>query len=133
VLYKLDLSDARLALPVAVYDLSPGEGHERFGTTPPAKAKDPRPAFFAPDRPLPGTVPVLAGKEGLRTGKPGDGGAVFFALPADTKAPPAASTPLYEYRHRDGTRRAYLVDPHLSLPGFERAGQPLCLVWRPGG
>jgi hypothetical protein len=133
VLYKLDLSDARLALPVAVYDLSPGEGHERFGTTPPAKAKDPRPAFFAPDRPLPGTVPVLAGKEGLRTGKPGDGGAVFYALPADTKAPPAVSTPLFEYRHRDGTRRAYSVDPHLSLPGFERAEQPLCLVWRPGG
>jgi hypothetical protein len=133
VLYKLDLSDARLALPVAVYDLSPGEAHERFGTTPPAKAKDPQPAFFAPDRPLPGTVPVLAAKDGLRLGKPGDGGAVFHALPADTKAPPATSTPLYEYRHRDSGRRAYAVDPHLSLPGYERAGQPLCLVWRRPG
>jgi hypothetical protein len=129
LLYKLDLSDARLALPVPVYDVSSGEAPEAFGRADAAK-KDARPAFFAPDRPLPDTVPVTAGKDGLRLGGAGDRDAVFYALPADTKSPPAATTPLYEYRQRDGTRRAYSVDPALPLAGYERAERPLCLVWR---
>jgi hypothetical protein len=130
LLYKLDLSDTRLALPVAVYDLSAGEAPDTFGTGRPAKGKDARVAFFAPDRQLPGTVPVLAVKDGLRVGRPDDKEAAFYALPADTKSPPAAATPLYEYRQRDGTRRAYSVDRALALPGYERAERPLCLVWR---
>jgi hypothetical protein len=133
LLYKLDLSDARLALPVAIHDLSPGEVPQTFGTGPAAKGKDTRVAFFAPDRPLPDTVPVLAGKDGLRLGGAGDRDAVFYALPAGTTSPPAATAPLYEYRQRDGKGRAYSVDPALSLAGYERAERPLCLVWRPPG
>jgi hypothetical protein len=128
VLYRLDLDDARLALPVAIYDLSPGKVPAVFGTVHAAKGDTSRLAFFAPDRPLPGTVPVLAGKEGLHLGKTGERGALFHALPA--KAPARAATvPLYEYRQRDGTGRAYSVDAGLSLPGYERVEQPLCRVW----
>jgi hypothetical protein len=133
MMYKLDLADPRLALPVAVYDLSPGVAPTVFGTAA-GKRKEPRVAFFAPDRPLRGTVPVRAGKDGLRVGGVGEAGTLFYALPADTKAPPATAVPLYEYRPRDGTGpRAYSVDRGLAVPGYERAEQPLCLVWRPPG
>jgi hypothetical protein len=127
VLYKLDLGDSRLSLPAAVYDVSPGDVPEEFQARRPEKAT-PRIAFFAPDRALPGTRPVLAGKDGLRLGAEGDAGAVFFALSADAKVPPAATVPLYEYRPKDG-RRAYSTDAKLALPGYERAEKPLCLVW----
>src|SRR2546423_14968955 len=69
ILYKLDLAEPRLALPVAVYDLSPGAVAESFSTTRPLKEKEPRVAFFAPDRPIAGSVPILAGKDGLHVGK----------------------------------------------------------------
>jgi hypothetical protein len=133
VLYKLDLSDLRLALPVAVYDVSAGTIPEKFGVREAVQGKEPRLAFFAPDRPLRGTVPVLADKDGLRVGGSGDREALFYALPADTNAPSAATTPLYEYRSRDGAGRGYSADPALALPGYERAGRPLCLVWRRPG
>ncbi len=130
VLYKLDLADARLALPLAVYDLSPGVAPETFGTIRSVKDKKPRVAFFAPERPLPGTVPVLAEQQGLRLGKTGESGALFHAFPVEKNDPPPATVPLYEYQHQQSGRRAYSVDPALSLPGYERKDKPLCLVWR---
>jgi hypothetical protein len=135
VLYKLDLAEPRLALPVVVYDLSPGAIPEAFGTRSRVGGTRPEPrvAFFAPDRPLRGTVPVLAEKDGLHVGNAEEAGGLFYALPADTKDPPPATTPLYEYRPREGGRRAYSVDPALALPGFERGDRPLCLVWRRPG
>ncbi len=129
ILYKLDLSNPRITLPVAVYDLSLGAAPGTFSTTRPAKGEA-RVAFFAPDRPLPGTVPVIPDKGGLRLGRPGEQGGVFHGLPAETKAPPATTTPLYEYRHRERAQRAYSVGPALSLPGYEPSERPLCLVWR---
>jgi hypothetical protein len=78
-------------------------------------------------------VPVLAGEDGLRLGKPGDGGAVFHALPAETRSPPASCVPLYEYRQRDGKGRAYSVDAGLVLQGYRREERPLCLVWQGPG
>src|SRR5207302_9629410 len=111
-------------------DLSTGPAPERFGTARLGKAGDPRVAFFAPDRELPGSVPLLSGEEGLRLGRPGEAGALCYGFPADTPSPPRTTTPLYEYRPRQGSRRAYSVNPSLSLPGYERPGRPLCLVWR---
>jgi hypothetical protein len=118
---------------VPIYDLSAGAVPERLGTTPDGQAGEPRVAFFAPDRPREGTVPVLAGPEGLRLGRPGEAGALCYALPADAKAPPRTTAPLYEYRPRKGGRRAYSLNPSLSLSGYERAERPLCLVWRRPG
>src|SRR5262249_3282025 len=79
-LYRLDLGDPRLALPVAVYDVSPGEVPEAFQARRPDKGA-PKVAFFAPDRALPGARPVLADKDGLHLGREGDSGAIFYALP----------------------------------------------------
>ena len=132
IMYRLNLSDPRLALPVAIYDVSPGASAEAFGVGL-SSAKQRPLAFFAPDQPLRGTVPVLTGDNGLRVGKPGEAGALFHALPAETKDAPATTVPLYEYRHRDGKRRAYSVSPAASIPGFERVERPFCLVWRGPG
>ena len=129
ILYKLDLSDSRMALPAAVYDLSSGTAAEAFGTTLPLKEKEPRVAFFALTRPLTGSVPILAAKDGLRVGKMEENGELFHALPADAKAAPGM-TPLYEYRQRNGPRRAYSIEADLSLEGFERVERPLCIVRR---
>jgi hypothetical protein len=46
------------------------------------------------------------------------------------KNAPTATVPLYEYRQTEGGRRAYLIDPVLSLAGYERVEKPFCLVWR---
>ncbi len=121
VMYRLDLADPRTALPVAVY---PGPA----GSFETGAARGREAAFFAPDRPLPGTLPVIAHDGNLRLGQQGEAGAVFHALPAIAKPPAEIAAPLYEYRQRDGKRRTYSVEP--DLLGYERAEQPLCLVWR---
>lgn len=124
VMYRLDLTDPRTALPVACYALKGGAAFTTAPTT------DGEPAFFAPDRPLPGTISVHADKDGLRLGKHGEASAVFHALPPDTAKPPAPTVPLYEHRQRGGTGRVYAVGAARALPGYERAAKPLCLVWR---
>jgi hypothetical protein len=130
VLYRLDLSDPRLAIPTPVYDVSPeGAAPEAFAAVRPEKGDSARVAFFAPDRPFRGSVPVVAGKDGLEVGaKPEE--VLFHALPADAEKPPSETTPLYEYRPKGGGRRAYSTDPDLALPGYERQEKPLCRVWR---
>lgn len=131
VLYKLDLSGPRLWLPTPVYDVSAGDAPAMFTAARPAK--NPRIAFYAPDRPFHGAVPVLAGKDGLHVGAPEEKGALFYALPANAKDPPAGARPLYECRRRDGDRRAYSVGADLPPTGYVRSERPLCLVWRRPG
>jgi hypothetical protein len=134
ILYKLDLADPRVNLPVPLYNLS-GEGPPaRFGTVRELKAQQSVPAaFFALDRPGEGTVPVYAGDKGtLRIGASEDRQSVplFHALPADSKQPPATTTPLYEFVHKDGRKRAYSTEGKWSSPGYERSAKPIGLVWR---
>ena len=60
IMYKLDLTDERLALPVPVYELTDPDGSRRFATLnqlPEGKAAQPI-AFFALDRPTAGAVAV---------------------------------------------------------------------------
>jgi hypothetical protein len=143
VLYKLDLSDPRLALPVPVYLVAAEGEPNRFATWPHlGQPRANRPiAFFALDRPGPGTVPVYAteaadGGRGLQAGTapaapPGRQPVpVFHALPAEAKEPPAPAVPLYEFVHAGGQKRAYALDPSWSRPGYLRSHRPVCLVWR---
>jgi hypothetical protein len=104
VMYKLDLSDPRLNLPVPVYRTQGGgfaTGPDRAGSGPPG--------FFALPRPGTGTVPVVSVGGTLRVGD-GTSKPLFHALPADAKDPPKAAMPL-----ADGPK-----------PG----ARPVCLVWR---
>ena len=127
IMYRLDLSDARLALPAPMYDISAGDLPNKFSRR---GKRDSRAAFYAPDRPLAGTVPVVADGDAWRVGD-GASAAVFYALPADAKAPPKSTTPLYEYRASGS--RAYSMNPALRLAGYEKIAKPLCLVWRSPG
>jgi len=87
------------------------------------------PAFFALDRPRPGSVPVYAAG-GLTLRAPGpDAKPAFHALPAALRDPPATAVPLYEFVHKDGRRRAYATDKEWREDGFTRQARPICLVW----
>jgi len=143
IMYRLDLADPRLALPVPVYNVASGKLPNRFAT---GRTAHPDPtswriAFFAPDRAAPGTVPVyavpLAG-EGMRlsvgapTARPAEkeGSPLCYALPADMKNPPAATIPLYEFIGEDGSARAYSTDASASFEGCRRREPAICRVWQ---
>ena len=104
ILYKLDLADPRLNLPVPIYRVEGGYAPKSPGHPP---------VFFALDRPGPGTVPV---------GEP----ARFHAIPIDGKEPPATTTLLHESKAKDGST-AYFTDE--DRPAREPA-RPVGRVWR---
>ena len=116
IMYKLDLSSPRLALPVPIYDLSKDGIPSKFATAHDATSSPPI-AFFAPDLPGLNTLPVTLGKTKI------------YALPADTPNPPPTTTPLYEFVSADGTH-AYTTDASWSKDGFRRSEHPICLVWK---
>ena len=82
ILYKLDLGDPRINLPVPIYQVD--------GQTMAKSAGHPV-AFFALDRPKSGTIPI---------GEP----ARFFALPLESKDSLPTTTILYESLLKDGSR-----------------------------
>jgi hypothetical protein len=128
VMYRLDLADARLALPVAFYpreDDTPASVHD---LKPGAEL---RPAFFALDRPVPGAVPVHRTVEGRLTlagpkGRP----PLFYALPPQTSPRPPETAPLYEFTDPQRNRWAYGVESERGPDNYRRGEIPLCLVWR---
>jgi hypothetical protein len=129
IMYKLDLADARLALPVAYYDLSrDGElAGSRIGDAHAARAAKRgaalAPQFFALDREVDGATPVYLAQESREPRRP-----TFFAVPADAASPPADTVPLYEFTR--GDERVYSTDASVEAEGFERSRKPLCRVWR---
>ena len=134
IMYKLDLADARLTLPVPVYDISEAGAGRRFATCGgvPKDATDLPIAFFACDRAAPGTVPVYANANGLALGDPAAGAAqapVCYVLPAESTVESVTTVPLYEYVGADG-QHAYSTAAEWSRPGYQRAGEVFCRVWR---
>jgi hypothetical protein len=143
IMYRLDLADPRLVLPVPVYRDADGYSTARRET---ARAGglasgDSELAFFALDRPREGAVPVFAdrledGGFALRLGaqpgvpEPEHAEPCFYALPAQTEPRPATCVLLFEYMSDDGSRRLYATEQDAVSAGFRRADNPLCLVWR---
>jgi len=102
VMYKLDLDDPRLNLPVPIYRVD-----GRFAPRRPGH----RVAFQALERPAPETVPV----------------GPFHVLPLGIKDPPSTTTVLYEARGPAGPY--YFVEPAgLALFG----GRPVGRAWKAG-
>lgn len=145
IMYKLDLADERLVLPVAVYEGGSSEGPNRLATAERlAQRSDAfRPeqiAFFALDRPKPGCVAVYSAEspsgEALAVGAPLERAdetvspPVFYALPSGLEDPPATTVPLCEFVQVESGRRVYRVDGDWSAPGYRRSQAPVCLVWR---
>jgi hypothetical protein len=148
LMYQLDLSDRRLALPVAIYELSRDrDGSQRLVTKTGLADLDtmpaPQVAFFAPEREGIAWLPVYEGESAadgwsLRVAAAGgaaeSGGAVtkplFYVLPADFKDTTSTTVPLYEYRSETSGRRFYSVDVLNSNARGSPKPRVLGRVWR---
>ncbi len=146
VMYQLDLSDPRLALPVAIY-LSPASARAAARLAPSAAPKEREPsggrrvAFFAPDRPGIATLPVyeeydIKTGQTLRvgtSGQPGEPGGpqpLFFLLPADLKDYTSATAPLHEWSAEGSTARVYSTDTRSPQAGGRWTSKVLGRVWK---
>jgi hypothetical protein len=142
IMYRLQLDDPRLALPVPVYHEAPASEGGRLATrtqlTTPRAPR--RIAFFALDRPTRRAVAVRrrtdagGGNPRLMVSRGDVGGddrsIAFYALPADVEAPPATTVPLYEFVAEDGRQRVYATGPKRPPAGYRRNDTPVCRVWR---
>ncbi|MHC5538367.1 hypothetical protein ACYOEI_09075 [Singulisphaera rosea] len=139
VMYRLDLGDERVNMPVPVYRRDdPGKG-KGFATGRGADvpASSARVAFFALDHPSSRSVP-LGFKDDPKGGRrlvildraaPEASRAAFHALPAELDDPPATTALLFEYVAKDGMS-LYSLDPELADPSLQRSVRPVCRVWK---
>ncbi|HEX5104816.1 MAG TPA: hypothetical protein VFV87_13440, partial [Pirellulaceae bacterium] len=138
IMYRLDLADERLVLPVPLYDAEKNGAAADFAWR---DAEDARQAefekiaFFALDRPRQDVVPVYRVNEGgtarLTTGPPPnqrDAPPLFWALADGEKDVPGTS-PLSEYVSDSGKPPLYDVRRDRQPFGYKRADRPLCRVW----
>jgi hypothetical protein len=141
IMYRLDLADPRLDLPVPVYRLARGG----LGPSPRLGPDDTRlrAAFFALDRPARGSVPVFETitKDGrpvlevaasTRPEGPNERDPLFHALPADAADPPATTVLLYAVENPDGSLLGYATeeDSEAGLAPARRSARPICRVWK---
>jgi hypothetical protein len=146
VMYQLDLSEPRLALPVAVY-LSPASAGAAARLGPSSAPDDRGPsggrrvAFFAPDRPGIATLPVYEASYDARAGQtlrvgsgpagePSEGQPLFFLLPADLKDHTSATTPLLEWQADGNAARVYSTDARSPQSGSRWRSKVLGRVWK---
>ncbi len=136
IMYKLDLDDERIVLPVAIYNLAANntESYLTSKTGIRAWMQDPPVVFMALDRPLTGTVPVHqtgadCGSQKLTVNGDYINEPVFYALPADAASLPATVVPLYEYVDEQNNEYVYDLDANLSLSGYTRNESPIAYVW----
>jgi hypothetical protein len=148
IMYQLDLSDRRLALPVAIYEVPRGrDGSYRLVSKTKFAALDldttpsPRVAFYAPERGGLAWLPVyehdgpadgwsLRVDAGGAAAQPPGSQPLFFILPADLRESTAATVPLYEYRSEGTGRRVYSTEG--PVPNARGRPRPKILgrVWR---
>jgi hypothetical protein len=117
IMYRLDLDDPRLNLPVPFY-----------GDRPTPRTPGSPVAFYALERRGPGTVPIFKTDDGrLVADNVSDGRSpLFHALPADLAKPPETTTSLYDFIRDD----EHIYSTAESLAGHRRADRPICRVWR---
>ena len=141
LMYKLDLADPRLFLPVPVYAMGDDASDLRTLRDIERKSRIGGIVCFAPDRPRAGTVPVFAwgtdaGKTLLSWDKPARQAArvAFYALPAEdtalSNAPPSMTVLLYQYRRVTTGQTLYSTEAALAKAGYVRQAKPVCRVWR---
>jgi len=136
VMYRLDLDDPRLVLPVPIYQRgeAPFELLAKQDVSPDDASL--RALFFAPDRPAPGLIALtwsgaacnprtLVASEPAAAATP----PAFYALPSSTPASelPAGAQALYA--HRDGADHSAYAPESAAPAGYERDGDPLAYVW----
>ena len=116
LMYRLDLADPCLSLPVAVYRADASDlGALATGPMLDGRVAGRPVAFYTPDRPGEGTISVEVG-----------GGRIFL-LPADSRL--AETTSIYEYSRQGTTERTLSIDPGREAEGWRRSPQPIGRVW----
>ncbi len=150
IMYRLDLGDERLVLPVPVYRRVQEDPRVAWSTRAPERDMMPEGhvAFHALDRPRAGTVPMyqILDEHDKATGELALGtredenlsrAPLFHALPADMESPPSTTLPLWSYRlsDTDVDRPAVIMslDPEWDEEGYRRDEMPLCRVWKAYG
>jgi hypothetical protein len=141
LMYKLDLADPRLFLPVPVYAMRDDASNLRTLRDVEHKDRIGSIVCYAPDRPRNGTVPVFAssaetGKIMLslekRTGQ--SPRVAFYAMPPQenpgSDATPNMTALLYQYRQANTGQVLYSTDAALAKAGYVRQPTPVCRVWR---
>ncbi|NQT02467.1 MAG: hypothetical protein HQ580_10610 [Planctomycetes bacterium] len=147
IMYRLNLDDSRLALPVAVYQIRDREdrksyllrdGVEKAGEWDSVESVP----FYAiePAKANDGLIPVYADiisvKSGRtislnvkRSGPPAR--PLFYALPSNNQTKEnSCVTALFEYRHADTWQRLYSTEMQLQEKDWIRTEKPLCWVWK---
>jgi hypothetical protein len=142
IMYRLDLADARLVLPVPVYRRAGAAGVGLGASMAAAGGRFDPPAFFALDRPVAGCVAIGRASTADDAAAPAAESAwvaramadvspgtpvLFYALPADITSPSANTAVLRRYDR--GGEVVYAVDGRDPPAGFT-PGAPLCTVWR---
>jgi len=153
IMYRLDLDDPRLTLPVAVYKMRGNEdgneyllrdGVEKAGKWDSVEAIP----FFAVEHEKANdkligvyaqTIPDKNGRTISLSLEPPKGQGspnssarpLFCALPSAHEPDENSSTVfLYEYRRTDTGQRLYSTDTQLGSKGWIRGKDPLCCVWK---
>lgn len=134
ILYKVELDDERLVLPLPVYEVGTEEGRFRFGAQLDDTARHAGApiAFYALDRPRSNAIAVhevrdSAGAARLTTVPPRraiDSRVAFHALPLDSE-PTTTTLVLYESRGED---RRWIYE---ARDAGDDDARPVCRVWIP--
>lgn len=134
MMYRVDVDDAQLKLPVPIYD-QPIANADEFGTKQSvgSNAKALAAPFLALDRPAANLAPVGWSAPACDASRRLTSGAsvldpLFYAAPGSAPAPMKSMIAMYEYNHTDG-RRIVTVDASTVPTGFVRTATPLAWVW----
>ncbi len=134
IMYRLDVDDDRVVLPVPLYDVSkdlPGQLTAKQGLRPTGEALSA--PMMAYDRPKQGALAVrwsgaecVPGRRLVISETP-QAGDLFYALPSDDTG--ETTIPLYEYQSTSGDY-AYSVEEALSDSALTRSAEPLVRVFQ---
>ncbi|MGB2863032.1 MAG: hypothetical protein WBC05_06880, partial [Sedimentisphaerales bacterium] len=139
IMYRLNLDDPRLAMPVAVYQMQGQndyllrDGVEKTNKWDSVESIP----FYAvePKRAHGDLVPIYADKGReikLTMERPNPSAEpLFYALPASgPESENSCIVPLYEYHNADTEQSIYSTKPALQEQGWTRTENPLCRVWK---
>jgi len=147
IMYRLNLDDSGLALPVAVYHLRDRQGREGYllrdevektGRWDTVESVP----FYAiePTKAYDGLIPVYADTISANNGRTislnvkrssPSASLLFYALPSSyQKNENSCMTALFEYRHADTGQSLYSTEQQLQEGDWIRTEKPLCLVWK---
>jgi hypothetical protein len=147
-MYRLNVDDRRLALPVAVYQIRNKQdgrnyllrdGVEKAGkwdfvesipfyAIEPARAYEELVHIYV--HKIPGKNRQMRSSLTVKNPNP-SAKPLFYALPpTDLGGENSSIVPLYEYRHADTEERFYSIQAQLGKKGWTRTEKPLCRVWK---